>query len=76
MNLTLDIGNTAVKWATFEGRSLVESGKWHPEGELNTLEKKKNVVKKVESFFMCFIILIFYQFWRTCHGMFPTLESV
>ena len=27
----------------------VESGKWHPEGELNTLEKKKNVVKKVES---------------------------
>ena len=29
--------------------SEVESGKWHPEGELNTLEKKKNVVKKVES---------------------------
>ena len=49
MNLTLDIGNTAVKWATFEGKSLVESGKWHPEGELNTLEKKKNVVKKVEN---------------------------
>ena len=33
MNLTLDIGNTAVKWATFEGRALVESGVWsipHP----------------------------------------------
>ena len=27
----------------------VESGKWHPEGELNTLEKKNNAVKKVES---------------------------
>ncbi len=26
----------------------VESGKWHPEGELNTLEKKENAVKKVE----------------------------
>ena len=26
-----------------------ESGKWHPEGELNTMEKKNNVVKKVES---------------------------
>ncbi len=27
----------------------VESVKWHPEGELNTMEKKNNVVKKVES---------------------------
>lgn len=27
MNLTLDIGNTAVKWATFEGRELVECGR-------------------------------------------------
>ena len=27
----------------------VESGKWHPEGELNTMEKKNNAVKKVES---------------------------
>ena len=27
----------------------VESGKWHPEGELNTLEKEKNAVKKAES---------------------------
>ena len=33
MNLTLDIGNTAVKWATFEGRTLVESGKWSVESE-------------------------------------------
>ena len=31
MNLTLDIGNTAVKWATFEGHSLVESGEWRTE---------------------------------------------
>lgn len=31
MNLALDIGNTAVKWATFEGRTLVESGKWRTE---------------------------------------------
>ena len=28
MNLTLDIGNTAVKWATFEGHTLVSSGRW------------------------------------------------
>ena len=26
MNLTLDIGNTAVKWATFEGHTLLEQG--------------------------------------------------
>jgi LPS export ABC transporter protein LptC len=25
-----------------------ESGKWHPEGELNTLKKEKNAVKRVE----------------------------
>ena len=31
MNLTLDIGNTAVKWATFEGRTLVENGVWRLE---------------------------------------------
>ncbi|MGX8712142.1 MAG: type III pantothenate kinase [bacterium] len=28
MNLTLDIGNTVVKWATFEGHSMVGSGEW------------------------------------------------
>ena len=28
---------------------LVESGKWHPEGELNTLKKGKNAVKNAES---------------------------
>lgn len=28
MNLAIDIGNTAVKWATFDGRTLVESGQW------------------------------------------------
>ena len=38
MNLTLDIGNTAVKWATFEGKALVESGKWKVEsGEWPTI---------------------------------------
>jgi len=33
MNLVFDIGNTAVKWAAFEGRNLVESGKWKVENE-------------------------------------------
>lgn len=33
MNLTIDIGNTAVKWATFEGQTLVESGEWRVKGE-------------------------------------------
>jgi type III pantothenate kinase len=28
MNLTIDIGNTAVKWATFEGHALTASGEW------------------------------------------------
>jgi len=28
MNLTLDIGNTAVKWATFEGRTPLDFGGW------------------------------------------------
>ena len=31
MNLTLDIGNTAVKWATFEGRELTAHGTGLPE---------------------------------------------
>ena len=31
MNLTLDIGNTAVKWATFEGRELTGSGYGMPD---------------------------------------------
>lgn len=31
MNLTLDIGNTAVKWATFEGRELTDCGYGMPE---------------------------------------------
>lgn len=30
MRLALDIGNTAVKWATFSGTTLVESGVWTP----------------------------------------------
>lgn len=28
MNLTLDIGNTSIKWATFEGKTLKDSGRW------------------------------------------------
>ena len=34
MNLAIDIGNTAVKWATFEGRTLVETGTGLPDGKL------------------------------------------
>ena len=33
----------------FYAMKNLESGEWHPEGELNTLKKKKNAVKKVES---------------------------
>ena len=32
---------------------IVESGKLHPEGELNTLEKKNNAVKKVGCWKVC-----------------------
>lgn len=32
MNLTLDIGNTAVKWATFEGMELTDCGYGLPDG--------------------------------------------
>ena len=31
MNLAIDIGNTAVKWASFEGNTLVETGHGMPE---------------------------------------------
>ena len=31
MNLAIDIGNTAVKWATFEGHTLLENGLWSAE---------------------------------------------
>lgn len=33
MNLAIDIGNTAMKWATFEGHSLIDSGVWSAESE-------------------------------------------
>ena len=36
MNLTLDIGNTAVKWATFEGKELTGSGYGMPDELLAT----------------------------------------
>lgn len=32
MNLTLDIGNTAVKWALFEGSAMVGNGEWKGQG--------------------------------------------
>lgn len=35
MNLVFDIGNTAVKWAAFEGHSLVDSGRWNAPPEDN-----------------------------------------
>lgn len=38
MNLTLDIGNTAIKWASFEGRNLVEYGTDLPFDKLNEAE--------------------------------------
>lgn len=38
MNLTLDIGNTAVKWAAFEGRTLVEQGRDLPTDKLTEAE--------------------------------------
>lgn len=34
MNLTLDIGNTAVKWATFQGRTMTAHGTGLPEAPL------------------------------------------
>ncbi|MBR4774062.1 MAG: type III pantothenate kinase [Bacteroidales bacterium] len=34
MNLAIDIGNTAVKWAAFEGSSMVDQGYGMPEGLL------------------------------------------
>ena len=34
MNLAIDIGNTALKWASFEGKTLVESGHGMPEGQM------------------------------------------
>ena len=34
MNLTFDIGNSAVKWAAFEGGEMVECGVWSAEGKL------------------------------------------
>lgn len=41
MNLVLDIGNTAAKWALFEGRTLVESGVW--DAECGKVEKWNGV---------------------------------
>lgn len=38
MNLTLDIGNTAVKWATFEGHTLLEQGYDLPTDKLTVAE--------------------------------------
>lgn len=38
MNLTLDIGNTALKWAAFEGRTIVEQGYDLPTDKLTEAE--------------------------------------
>jgi len=39
MNLSIDIGNTAVKWAAFEGRTLVEQGYGMPEERLKAADR-------------------------------------
>ncbi len=39
MNLTLDKGNTSVKWATFEGRELTAHGHGMPADQLEKAEK-------------------------------------
>ncbi len=38
MNLSIDIGNTAIKWATFEGRTLMEQGYGMPEEQLKVAD--------------------------------------
>lgn len=43
MNLAIDIGNTAVKWATFEGRTLKDMG----DGDLQALEALLGKADKV-----------------------------
>lgn len=45
MQLAIDIGNTAVKWATFEGATLTESGEWNAgSGEWNAGDIDKALV--------------------------------
>lgn len=39
MNLVLDIGNTAVKWATFEGAALTDHGHGMPDGLLTEADR-------------------------------------
>ncbi|MBR4230358.1 MAG: type III pantothenate kinase [Bacteroidales bacterium] len=41
MNLAIDIGNTAVKWAAFDGKSMVESGIWTAESGRWNVESGK-----------------------------------
>ena len=51
MNLTFDIGNTAAKWATFEGDTLVASGRLEIEG--CGLEAVSGEWKDVEHAMLC-----------------------
>lgn len=39
MNLAIDIGNTAVKWATFDGGALIDHGHGMPNGLLATADQ-------------------------------------
>lgn len=54
MNLTIDIGNTATKWASFEGRELTGHGYGLPEGLLreagNTMVCASGDTKVLEGF--------------------------
>lgn len=45
MNLAIDIGNTAVKWATFEGRTLVAHG--------DNEKKLANLVEQADNMLAC-----------------------
>lgn len=53
MNLTLDIGNTAVKWATFEGHTLVGSGYWVTENGERRAENGELRTENIERVMVC-----------------------
>ena len=57
MNLAIDIGNTAVKWATFEGRTMMESGKWRVESGEWRVEngewRTESGERRVENIMVC-----------------------
>jgi len=54
MNLTLDIGNTAVKWATFEGRTPLAFGCWQGgEGTEEQLAAVRKLATEAEGVLAC-----------------------